>query len=152
MARITGEIVIARPVDVVFDCVADQRNEPKYNPGMVRSEKLTDGPVDVGTRFGATMTSGRRRADMVIEVTKYDRPRTLGSKTTTTMADIEGTLTFQPASGGTRMRWSWDLRPKGAVRLLTPLVVRMGQRQERRIWGGLKEYLEVTQKPRPPGL
>ena len=28
MAKIEGEIVIGRPVDVVFDMVADQRNEP----------------------------------------------------------------------------------------------------------------------------
>jgi len=34
MARIDGEIVIDRPVDVVFDYVADQSNEPKYfRPG-----------------------------------------------------------------------------------------------------------------------
>jgi hypothetical protein len=32
MAGIEGEIVIGRPVDVVFDYVADQRNEQQYNP------------------------------------------------------------------------------------------------------------------------
>lgn len=87
MARIAGKILIARPVEVVFDCVADQRNEPKYNPRMVRSERLTDGPIGVGTRFGATMTSGRRRTDMVVETTEYDRPRRLASKITMDMAD-----------------------------------------------------------------
>src|SRR5438128_265408 len=74
MTRIDGEIFIARPPEVVFACVGDQRNEPNYNPRMVRAEKLTAGPVGVGTRFAATMTAGRRRADMVIEVTEYDRP------------------------------------------------------------------------------
>jgi hypothetical protein len=39
MARIEGEIIIDRPVDVVFDYVADQRNEPRYNPQMVRAER-----------------------------------------------------------------------------------------------------------------
>lgn len=39
MARIDGEIIIDRPVDVVFDYVADQSNEPEYNPQMVRAEK-----------------------------------------------------------------------------------------------------------------
>ena len=41
MGQIEGEIVIARPADVVFDYAADQRNEPDYNPRMVRSEKAT---------------------------------------------------------------------------------------------------------------
>jgi hypothetical protein len=43
MAMIEGEILIDRPVDVVFDYVADQSNEPQYNPQMVRAEKITPG-------------------------------------------------------------------------------------------------------------
>jgi uncharacterized protein YndB with AHSA1/START domain len=34
VARIDGEIVIAAPVEQVFDMVADERNEPRYNPRM----------------------------------------------------------------------------------------------------------------------
>jgi hypothetical protein len=49
MAGIKGEIIIARPVDVAFDYVADQSNEPQYNPRMVRAEKITPGPVGKGT-------------------------------------------------------------------------------------------------------
>jgi hypothetical protein len=45
MARIEGEIVIGRPVDVVFGYVADQSNEPQYNLRMVRAEKITAGPA-----------------------------------------------------------------------------------------------------------
>ena len=49
MARVSGEILINRPVEQVFDYAADQRNEPIYNPRMLRSEKVTDGPIGVGT-------------------------------------------------------------------------------------------------------
>ena len=41
---IAGEIVIERPIDEVFDVVADERNEPRYNPRLAAVEKLTDGP------------------------------------------------------------------------------------------------------------
>ena len=58
MARVSGEILINRPVEVVFDYVADQRNEPIYNPRMLQSEKITDGPIGVGTRFRATAQVG----------------------------------------------------------------------------------------------
>ena len=43
MAEIEGEIVISQPVDVVFDYVADQTNEPDYNPRMVRAESSPRG-------------------------------------------------------------------------------------------------------------
>jgi hypothetical protein len=35
--RIGGEIFINRPVEEVFDFVADARNEPRYNPRMLSS-------------------------------------------------------------------------------------------------------------------
>jgi hypothetical protein len=79
VARVQGEIVIERPAEVVFDYVADQRNEPTYNPRMLRSEKLTDGPVDVGSRFRAVVGSGRRPIDMLIEVTEHKRPTRFGT-------------------------------------------------------------------------
>ena len=45
MARIEGEIAINRPVDEVFDFVADERYEPRYNPRMARVEKLSPGQI-----------------------------------------------------------------------------------------------------------
>jgi hypothetical protein len=40
------------------------------------------------------------------------------------------------------MRWSWDVEPRGILRLIRPLVAWMGQRQEQRIWTNLKHLLE----------
>jgi len=37
MAKIEGEIYIDRPPEDVFDVVADERNEPLYNPKMTAS-------------------------------------------------------------------------------------------------------------------
>jgi hypothetical protein len=41
-ARIDGEMMIAAPMGQVFDMVADERNELRYNPGIVRAELITD--------------------------------------------------------------------------------------------------------------
>ncbi len=142
MARIEGEITIGRPVEVVFDYVADQTNEPQYNPNMVRAEKVTAGPVGKGTRFRSAVRSAGRTAEMLIELSGYDRPRLLASTTTMKQMDIEYTLMFDPVAEGTRMRWSGGVRPKGGLRLLGPLVTWMGTRQEQRIWSSLKGHLE----------
>ncbi len=144
MARIEGEILIDRPVDVVFDYVADQSNEPQYNPQMVRAEKITAGPVGKGTQFRSAATSMGRTAEMLIECTGYDRPTLLASVTTMAQADISYTLTFEPVAGGTRMHWSGQVRPKGALRLLGPVITWMGIHQEQRIWASLKEHLEAA--------
>jgi Polyketide cyclase / dehydrase and lipid transport len=144
MTRIDGEIVIHRPVDVVFDYVADQSNEPQYNPRMVRAEKITPGPVGKGTQFRSAVASRGQTPEMLIEVTRYDRPTRLASATTMQQADISYTLTFEPAASGTRMRWSGQVRPKGAFKLLGPLIAWMGRNQEQRIWASLKQHLEAA--------
>jgi uncharacterized protein YndB with AHSA1/START domain len=148
MAKIEGEVLIDRPVDVVFDYVADQSNEPQYNPQMVRAEKITPGPVGRGTRFRSAVASRGRTAEMLIECISYDRPRLFASTTTMAQADISYTLTFEPTATGTRMRWSGRVRPKGAIRLAGPVITWLGRRQEQRIWASLKKHLEAAPLPR----
>jgi hypothetical protein len=128
----------------VFDFVADQRNEPQYNPRMVRAAKITGGPVGKGTVFRSATRSMGRTAEMSIELTGYDRPTQLASRTIMRQADMHGTLTFEPARSGTLMRWSWDVRPKGVVWLLAPLITWIGRRQEQAIWTSMKRYLESS--------
>jgi hypothetical protein len=144
MPEITGEIVIDRTAVEVFDFVADERTEPLYNPALLASEKLTNGAIGAGTRFGASHAPARHPVEMTIEVTDYDRPRTFGSRTTMAWADVRGTLTFEAAGAGTRLRWAWHVQPKGLARVLTPVISVVGRRQERAVWEGLKRYLESS--------
>jgi hypothetical protein len=74
MPRVEGDLPIERPVEDVFDFVADERNEPRFNPRMLRVEKVSRGPIGLGTRFSAEMATGRRRTRMTIEFTGFERP------------------------------------------------------------------------------
>ena len=60
---VQGDIVISRPIDEVFDFVADERNEPKYNPQMTLAEMVTQGPIGVGSKFPPRRRSGCRDID-----------------------------------------------------------------------------------------
>ena len=147
MVRIAGEIVIDRPVEEVFDFVADECNEPRYNPRMRRAEQTSTGPIGPGTRFRAQVTTLGRPVEMTIEVTDYERPRHLASATHLPSMEIRGVLAFDPVPGGTRLRWAWEMEPRGSTKLLTPLVARIGRRQEEANWAGLKRYLEGQAAP-----
>jgi hypothetical protein len=59
----------------VFDAVADERNEPKYNPAMISSEKLTDGPIGRGTRFQAFHSSRQGPVQIDVEYTDFEQHR-----------------------------------------------------------------------------
>ncbi|HEY3447959.1 MAG TPA: SRPBCC family protein [Myxococcales bacterium] len=139
MARIHGEITIARKVEEVFDFVSDECNEPRYNPQMLSVEKLSPGPIGSGTQFRVQMKSG---PPMLLEFTTFERPLRLGSHTSFSKVTIDGELTFEGRGDSTLMYWDWTITPSGALKILTPFIVWMGRRQETRIWSDLKRCLE----------
>ena len=150
MRKITGQIEIARPIEVVFDYVADETNEPRYNSDMVHCRKVTRGPIGIGTRYEAVMKN-TGPTPMTVELTGYERPLRLESA-----ADIPGTMnirgamTFRPTAGGTLMSWEWEVEPHGCMKLLGPFITHMGERNEERIWRSLKTLLE--EEPAPNGI
>ena len=148
MARISGRIRIAAPVERVFDTAADSRNEPSFNPAMTGVELLTPLPIGLGTRFRARM--GKAGGEMLVELTEFERPHRLSSRTASSMMETTGRLTFAAEGDGTVMSWDWQVRPRGWMRMLGPLVGALGGRMERRIWTGLKHQLEDPGSARSP--
>jgi hypothetical protein len=72
MVQIAGEVVIEAPPAEVFDFVADERNI--YDPRIRHAEKISQGPIGVGTRFRTESRSAGRSVAMIVEVTTYERP------------------------------------------------------------------------------
>jgi len=79
---------------------------------------------------------------MRIECTACQRHALLASVTSMRQAEFRVTLTFAPVPAGTRMHWSEQVRLRGALHLLAPLVIWLGRRQEQAIWTSMKRQLE----------
>jgi hypothetical protein len=139
--RFHGRILIRRPLDTVFDFVADERNI--YDPTIHDAELLTVEPIGVGTRFRCASDRGGRPVEMVVEITDYDRPRRLSTTTHLTSMDISSDLRFEREGEGTLLRWRSVLQPRAALRLLTPALAAFGRRQTVAIWTHLKHALET---------
>jgi len=142
VSKVHGQIFIARPREAVFDFVADERNEPSYNPRMTRMVMTTPEPIHEGSRFEGSVTSRGRDVDFSLEFTEFSRPSSLRSRTVMSSGQVLGGLTFEQVDGGTHMTWSWEIRLSGFTRLFAPLVRYLGKRQELGIWTSLKDLLE----------
>jgi hypothetical protein len=147
MAHIDGTIIIHRPVEKVFDFVADERNEPHYNPLTRYVEQTSAGPIGLGTTFCAETISWDRLVVMTTTLIEYARPYRLTSSTHLSTMDSARRLTFASVPEGTQMCWSWKLEPRGLLKLMTPVVAWIGGHQERATWTGLKQYLEARGTP-----
>lgn len=103
--RVQGDILIERPIEEVFDFVADERNEPKYNAQMTQADKVTPGSIGVGTKFHSFMTGVGGTAEMTVEFIEFIRPKRIVETTHLSTMDINGALYFEPVAEGTRMTW-----------------------------------------------
>jgi hypothetical protein len=88
-------------------------------------------PARRAIAFRARM--GRAGTQMLVELTEFDRPHRLGSRTTSSMMQTSGALTFAADGDGTAMSWDWQVHPRGWMRILGPLFGPLGGRMERRI-------------------
>jgi len=142
MAKVKGRIYINQPVDVVFDEVVDIRNEPTYNPNMIHAELRTEEPIQKGAEFSAQAKSRNDTLDMRITSTEFKKSEYIGSRTISDHMEVNGGLTFSSSGADTLLDWNWDVRLKGNLLLFTPFISLLGNRQEKRIWQGLKDKLE----------
>jgi uncharacterized protein YndB with AHSA1/START domain len=114
------------PPEQLFDLLADVRNEPKWQPDVRSVEKLTDGPVGQGTRFRG---SYRGLGDLDVEITEYDRPGRLGFACHGTRMDMDVAFTFKPHGTGAEIGGEIETRPKGLMKLMSPLMRSMMKRE-----------------------
>ena len=100
MAHIAGEVTIDAPIEEVFDIVADERNEPRYNPRIARAEKVSEGPVGGGACFVAEPKGMGAKGTMTLEILDYDKPHRLHNVIRSSYMLVDGTLTFEEVAGG----------------------------------------------------
>ena len=84
---------------------------------------------------------------MLLELTEFDRPHRLSSRTTSAMMQTSGALTFAADGEGTAMSWYWQVHPRGWMRMLGPLFGPLAGRMERSIWA--LSLIHISEPTRP---
>jgi Polyketide cyclase / dehydrase and lipid transport len=138
MAVISNSVMIRCQMETVFDYLSDHRNELDWNPAIETIEKLTDGPVGLGTKFGAKWKSSPH---VVVEIVEYDRPHRWA---THNGGPIEATVSFrlEPVELGTMLYADFEAVPHGWFRLIFPLFLARLRKQERANMSCLRDALE----------
>jgi uncharacterized protein YndB with AHSA1/START domain len=135
------ETVIHRPPEEVFEFCSDLRSELQWNPKVKYVEKLTDGPVGVGTRYRAQWANS---GPTTVEVVQFDRPHTweTNAKARGMAIRFQGTVT--DAGPGARYTADLELHPKGLARLLAPLALLAMRRQDQQNMQRIRKALESS--------
>jgi carbon monoxide dehydrogenase subunit G len=143
MLKLAGEIVINRPPDQVFRFLTDLGNVTQWATGVSEVKVLTEGPVRLGTQFEETIRMMGRPVRTVCEVVDLAEGRKFAYKSVSSgMMTYEGQFVFEPADGGTRLRYSSTARLGGLWRLLEPLVAMEAKKETQAELQKIKSALE----------
>ena len=137
---VENSIGIAAAAETVFDYVTDVRQEPEWNRQLREVEKLTPGPVGAGTRYRVRF--GRGVGAAIIENTAFDRPRGWSAVSRSQRLDVRfrGQVTGVP--GGCRLAVRNELSPRGALRVLAPVLRRVLRRSWDKDLATIKAIIE----------
>jgi uncharacterized protein YndB with AHSA1/START domain len=139
VATVTFSSVIESPAEEIFDLLADIRRNPEWCPAFTGAEKLTAGPIGPDAVF---RTSLRGMGELQIRITRYERPRRIWFTTRAKAAEIRHNFALIPREVGTRVEQDIDVRPRGVLRVVAPLMALMLRRTVESNTAALKTYLE----------
>ena len=130
---------IARAPEDIFDLLSDITRNSEWSPGFAGAQRATPGPIGLGSAF---RTTAQGIGSLVIQIEEYERPGRLAFLGRAKAAEIHHCFTLMPEGHGTRVTQRIDVRPKGPVRLATPLMALTLKRTIRHNTATLTRYLE----------
>jgi len=142
--RIKHEVVIDRPLEEVWAFMEDMRNYSRWLSGLVTVQRLNDGPMGVGARIAVVQQFLGRRVDVMLEVTRFERPRLFSARVVSGPIRCDGTWRYESVAGGTRISGTIDCDTEGFFKHADRLVARVAKRQIDADCATLKDLLESS--------
>lgn len=134
-----GDTTILRPVEAVFDYLADPRNEPKWLPGANSVRKTSDGEVGLGSAF---VGEYRRAGRVELQLVEFERPSRVTFRARSKVVHFDDAGQLTAVEGGTRLVARMTAEPQGLMRLVAPVMGRTMRRQFAENWDHLRRALE----------
>jgi len=118
--RLQHTATIKRPAAEVFAAVANPETYPHWSPSVPRVQKLTAGPLGVGTRFQA-MAPGFGQGEL--EISEYEKPTRVLIRAGTAVVDGTHLFLLRPEGDDTRVEQVARMKLKGPVVIMTPIAL-----------------------------
>lgn len=136
-------IEVAAPLEEAFLYVADFRTATEWDPGIVQSRRVNNGPIGKGATYDVTAVFRGDRAPFRYELVEYDENRRLLFHAAGAKSRSTDELRFERTSEGTRIAYRAVLTMKGLHRLAEPFLGRTLDTMGARALASLKARLDA---------
>lgn len=100
------------PLETAFAVITDFANSTEFIDGIVKVKMLTDGPLNIGTRFRETRVILGREAEEEMEVIELEKPTSLTLYAFSHGTEYHSTYTLEPKEAGTKVTLEFRGQPK----------------------------------------
>jgi hypothetical protein len=122
MARYRAAVQSRWPAAETFAYLATFSNAVDWDPGVLAGEQLDPGPVAVGTRFRLVVSFAGRRMPLTYRITGYQPGREVTLAVTSGLLNATDKIVVTGGPGGSAVSYQAEVRLRGPLRVLDPLL------------------------------
>lgn len=121
MPSFSHSIELAQPPEAVFPWLLEEDKVPRWTSGLARYEQ--DAPLRAGAHVRQVLALGGSELVLDLELTRYEPPRAVESRTSTSGVNIVISYALAPNGGGTRLTQTLEGKASSlTARMLIPVV------------------------------
>ena len=130
-----------RPAEEVFAFLMDTDKLTSWQSNLIKIEKITEGPLRLGSRFQEVRRLGRRESEIQGEIIAYEANKSFETRTLG-KPQVRVSYSLEPENGGTRVKHKFIMLTSGFMRLLEPLIAKSIREENDLDFENLKRVLE----------
>jgi hypothetical protein len=112
------DIVIEKPIEEVFRFVAKGENGSLWNSAVKDVKKISEGPVNVGTKYRMMRELPSGRVEKTYQVVEYEENKNLSIKIISGPTPFLYRYSFKPAGYATELSLEAEVEKEGLVEVL----------------------------------
>jgi hypothetical protein len=148
MIRTSATVFINRPIETVYRFVSEDffENYPRWSPEVIRLEQTSEGPVRIGTTGWQIRRDRGVRNEASFRVSECTPLRTI-SFVSMTGPSFTVRYSFETAPRGTRLTFSFELKPELFMRPAQRAIQAAFDDDSRRVVDTIRSLLETSLSP-----
>jgi hypothetical protein len=143
-----GELILKRTIRrtpaEVFDVIGThvEENHPRWEPEVLEIRPLHTGPIAVGSRALMVRKDWGKVRDTTYEITDFQPDRRIAFQQLDGPLDFKLAFELAPVAEGTELTIRVNAKPKGAMRLMTPVFGIVNRRTSNRLANNMVALVE----------
>ena len=143
MIKLERSIMIYRTVQDVWNYMSNLENAAQWDRGVLEAKQISDGPPGVGSIIQTRRQYLGREQIRKLRIVEWEPNKVVKLESSIEQMTAHIRYTFEPVGEGTKLTGSAEIEVKGLYKLLTPIIIRMGDKDNEADLTNVKRKLEA---------